>query len=126
MKSWTNWIKLTRKNINKILPNVKGVYIIRVLNHKSQDSDIIYVGTHKSGKTKLRGRLRGLIRGMNATSEAAAKKIHSASWRIRGYKSLGLEFSWIGCFRGQEGVEKTILIAYWISNGKLPKCNKEF
>ena len=123
MKSWTNWVELTKQNIKNVPKNTKGVYVIRrTKNVKAGDSDIIYIGNAGTGKRGVRERLSGLILGLKTKDDKKAKNLYHAIKRIRGHINEGLEFSWIECFQAPDGVEKAFLLAFWISSGKLSVC----
>ena len=115
MKSWSNWLKLTRENIIDNVPKKeKGVYAIRITKVKNEKSDIIYIGCGKKNG-RLRTRLLAIARGRN----------HCAASEINQFKNRGLEFSWFAT-SVPDGVEKALFIAFWISTGQRPKCNKSF
>jgi hypothetical protein len=127
MKSWTNWVELTKCNIKKVPKDSKGVYVIRTTkNIETNKSDIIYIGSAGTGKQTVRVRLQNLLRGINCKNGIIAKNVHTASIEIRKHAKNKLEFSWLECFQAPDGVEKAFLLAFWTSTGKRPTCNKRF
>ena len=42
------------------------------------------------------------------------------------FRNDGLQFSCFECFQKPDGVEKAFLLGFWVSTGKLPKCNLNF
>jgi len=116
MKSWRKWSALDSTGVMAVPKDAKGVYVIRrTLGITDQDpSDLIYIGSSGKGAQGLGKRLRRLLNGK-----------HSAAKRIKRFIRDGLQFSWFEC-QTPDGVEKALLLAFKVSTGKLPACNKQF
>ena len=127
MKSWSNWADLSDHNVGSVNKHAKGVYAIRkTTNVQPTESDIIYIGTSGKGSQGVGTRLANLLKGLRETNDKKASDYHSASLKIRPYLKNNLQYSWIECHRAPDGVEKALFLAFWISVGKLPVCNKQF
>jgi hypothetical protein len=125
MESWSNWVNLTSDNVKKIPKSTKGVYIIRTMKHlRTDSSDIIYIGEAGRKKQGVRERMSHLVRDVNGTGKKW--KYHYASKKIKKYEQGGLQFSWFRCNRNPDGVEKSLLLGFMSSTGKLPVCNSKF
>lgn len=116
MKSWIDWKDLTKVNIDAIPNDLRGTYAIRVKDSEGLASDIIYIGFSGTGKQGLRKRLRDLYGNAG---------LHSASQKVLNYSDKGLQFS---CIPNSNpgGVEKSLLLGFYCSLGKLPCCNDRF
>lgn len=118
MRSWTNWKSLNGENVREIPQDATGVYAIRAKSlHDDPESDIICIGCSGVGNVQgLRQRLRRLL---NAQDHTAAPCVHT-------YGEDDLELSWLKCSQAPDGVEKALLLAFWTSVGRLPRCNNRF
>jgi hypothetical protein len=127
MKSWNNWLDLKITHIKKIPKGIQGVYVIRKKNNLTDcESDIIYIG--KAGgqniKQGIKDRLTNLKRDMDSGRNKS--RDHNASQKIKKYKKDGLQFSWVHCYKNPDGVEKSLLLGFLCSTGRLPVCNSQF
>ena len=125
MKSWTDWKDLTSENIRTVRKGTIGVYVIRKKGSVgNNESDIIWIGQAGGGRQGIDQRLRYLLNGLK--SSRPKSKNHSAVHEMKKHLKAGLQFSWLECCQAPDGVEKALLLAFWVSTGKLPDCNKKF
>lgn len=127
MRSWSNWTQLSKENIKTVPRDAKGVYVIRIhrKDNAKSSTDIIYIGSSGTGKQGIGRRLNNLMNGLKKSDKSASNN-HSASQKIRQYVNKNLEFSWVPCSQAPDGVEKALLLGFWVSTGKLPVCNSRF
>ncbi len=126
MRSWTDWKDLTKANVENVSRSIKGVYVIRKKRRvMGRSSDIIYIGQAGTGEQGMGQRLRNLLKGLECEDDERSKELHSKSPCIKKYLNDNLQFSWIAC-KSPDGVEKALLLAFHVSTGKLPVCNKNF
>ena len=132
MNSWKNWQQLNDMQI-KPGNDEQGVYAIRV-SRKPDDwsSDIIYIGE----SLRLRNRLDNLRRALQRLvdgEEFNAAELHVAAPKIKDrifdkmdFPLKDIEISWIITLQNPDGVEKALLLAFYVSTHSLPLLNENF